>query len=374
MNSYPETCMSTRMLPSANISIAVRTMRLGELVNSGLTQPNATEDSQNDRKTSMEMVPSSARSCRFQNDRAATGPGSAETRFSLVATAASMLDFSRHRQHAGALGFLLDQPPDALLERDECRMVLERQRALSRQLNRDDVLDAGGPRREHDDAVGEEHSLVDLVSHEQRGGLGAREDFQQFHLHEFARLRVERGERLVEQQELRLYRESARDIHALAHAAGELVRIVLGKASESDELDQRARALLALGLGEPALQVEAVGHVLDDRAPWKQAVMLEHHGAVRSGPLDRAAVEQDRAGRDRKETIDRVEEGRFAAARRPHDGDELALEHRKVDVAQDSQRSPGPLVQEVERDATHVQLRSGRRLHRMPVSSPPATA
>src|SRR5262245_16189455 len=314
MNSYPETCMSTRMLPSANISIAVRTMRLGELVNSGLTQPNATEDSQNDRKTSMEMVPSSARSCRFQNDRAATGPGSAETRFSLVATAASMLDFSRHRQHAGALGFLLDQPPDALLERDECRLVLERERALPRQVDRDDVLDAGGPRREHDDAVGEEDRFVDLMGDEQRGGLGAREDLQQFPLQEFARLRVERRERLVEQQELRLDRESARDIDALAHAAGELVRIVLGKAAQPDQIDQRARPLPALGLGEPALQVEAVGPVLDDRAPGKQAVVLEHHGAVRAGPLDRAAVEQDRAGRNWKETVHRVEEGRLAAA------------------------------------------------------------
>src|SRR5262245_1322993 len=138
--------MSTRMLPSANISIAVRTMRLGELVNSGLTQPNATEASQNDRNTSMEMVPSSACSCRFQNDFVTIGPGSAETRFSFVAIAASMLDFSRHRQHAGALGFLLDQPPDALLERDEFRLVLERQRALFRQVDRYDVLDAGGPR------------------------------------------------------------------------------------------------------------------------------------------------------------------------------------------------------------------------------------
>ena len=64
-------------------------------------------------------------------------------------------------------------------------------------------------------------------------------------------LRVKRRERLVEQQELRLDRESARDIDALAHAARELVRIVLGKAAEPDEVDQRARALPALGLGEP---------------------------------------------------------------------------------------------------------------------------
>ena len=57
------------MLPSANISKPVRTMRLGELVNSGLTQPSATAASQNARNTSIEMVPSSAFSCCLQNER-----------------------------------------------------------------------------------------------------------------------------------------------------------------------------------------------------------------------------------------------------------------------------------------------------------------
>jgi hypothetical protein len=65
--------MSYQMLPSANISIAVRTMRLGDEVNSGLTHPNATDASQNARNASMEMVPSSACSRRFQNDFLRTG-------------------------------------------------------------------------------------------------------------------------------------------------------------------------------------------------------------------------------------------------------------------------------------------------------------
>ncbi len=52
--------MSWRMLPSANITTAARTMRLGELVNSGLTHPNSTAISQNARKISIEMLPSSA--------------------------------------------------------------------------------------------------------------------------------------------------------------------------------------------------------------------------------------------------------------------------------------------------------------------------
>ena len=47
----------------------------------------------------------------------------------------------------------------------------------------------------------------------------------QFLLHLAARQRVERGERLVHQQDLRLHRERARDRDALLHAAGQHVRI-----------------------------------------------------------------------------------------------------------------------------------------------------
>ena len=68
------------MLPSANMSMAVRTIRLGELVNSGLTHPKPTEASQNDRNTSIEMVPSRACSCRAQNDLGGPRLGSAGSR------------------------------------------------------------------------------------------------------------------------------------------------------------------------------------------------------------------------------------------------------------------------------------------------------
>src|SRR6185295_14904506 len=133
MNSKPDTCMSTRMLPSANMSMAVRTIRLGELVNSGLTHPKSTEACQNDRNTSMEIVPSSACSCRAQNVLGGVASSSCGGRTAAVAGAGAALrgascarssapdrlrlvidaPCSCHRQHAGLVRFLLDQPPDA---------------------------------------------------------------------------------------------------------------------------------------------------------------------------------------------------------------------------------------------------------------------
>src|SRR5712692_6132493 len=56
------------MLPSANIWTAVEKIRLGEEVNSGLTQPNRTADSQNPRNTTIASVPSHAFSLRRQNE------------------------------------------------------------------------------------------------------------------------------------------------------------------------------------------------------------------------------------------------------------------------------------------------------------------
>ena len=54
---------------------------------------------------------------------------------------------------------------------------------------------------------------------------------------------VERGRRLVHDDQLRLERERHRDDHALAHAAGELVRVRAdAPAVDADELEQLARA------------------------------------------------------------------------------------------------------------------------------------
>ena len=55
---------------------------------------------------------------------------------------------------------------------------------------------------------------------------------------------VERGDRLVEDEEPRLEREPARDIDALALAAGNLVRIAPGEARrlEADAMQQVVRA------------------------------------------------------------------------------------------------------------------------------------
>jgi len=48
---------------------------------------------------------------------------------------------------------------------------------------------------------------------------------------------VERGKRLVEQQDIRIDDERARETHTLAHAAGQLLRICVLEAVEPDHID-----------------------------------------------------------------------------------------------------------------------------------------
>ena len=78
------------------------------------------------------------------------------------------------------------------------------------------------------------------------------------------RLRIERAERLVEQQHVRIHHQRAREPDALAHAAGELARILVLETGEIDCGDRLARARLALA---PSARRQASSRRRRSRAP-----------------------------------------------------------------------------------------------------------
>ena len=94
-----------------------------------------------------------------------------------------------------------------------------------RHVDRDHVADAAGTARQHDDAVGEAGGLLEIVGDVDARALLARPDGQKVLHQELARLRVEGGQGLVEQQHGRPHHQRAGDADALAHAAGELLGI-----------------------------------------------------------------------------------------------------------------------------------------------------
>jgi hypothetical protein len=102
-----------------------------------------------------------------------------------------------------------------------------------------DVLDdAAGPPAHHQHAVGEIDGLADGMGDEQRGAVVLLPHLHQHQVHLVARDGIQRAERLVHQQQVGLVDQGATDGDALAHAAGELARLVMVEAAEADLVEQ----------------------------------------------------------------------------------------------------------------------------------------
>ena len=81
---------------------------------------------------------------------------------------------------------------------------------------------------QHHDAIGQDHCLLNVVRDNEDGArrhLFVEPEFQQFAAQVLRREHVERGERLVHEKHFRFHHQSAREAHALLHAAGKFFGI-----------------------------------------------------------------------------------------------------------------------------------------------------
>ena len=107
--------------------------------------------------------------------------------------------------------------------------------------------DVTGIAAEHDDAIGQQDGLFDVVRHDEDGARGdglLLPQLQQLAAQVLGGEHVERGERFVHEENFRLDHQGAGEADALPHAAGEL----FGKGGlESVETDgvENAEAALA---------------------------------------------------------------------------------------------------------------------------------
>src|SRR5215472_5555196 len=171
------------------------------------------------------------------------------------------------------------------------------------------------------------------MGHEQDRLAASFPDAHELRLHDLAGLRVERGERLVHQQDLRVDGERASEIDALAHAARELARMVVLEALEADELQELHRAP-PFGRPDSARDLAPDDRVGEHCAPRQKIVALEHEAAVAARAAHGASVERHPARAGGFETRDDAQKGGLAAARRADDRNELAALDREVDVLQ----------------------------------------
>src|SRR5438105_356619 len=166
--------------------------------------------------------------------------------------------------------------------------------------------DVGARARLHDapafedgDLVAELQGLVEIVTDEEDGLPDPLLQRQQLVLELAADERVERRERLVHEQDVRIGRERPREPDALLHAAGELAAIALGPLREPDERQLLLDDAPAL-LGRVAPQLEPEADVVAHRPPRQQAELLEHHGdaqAANAAQRRRIAVHPNVDGR-----------------------------------------------------------------------------
>ena len=102
-------------------------------------------------------------------------------------------------------------------------------------------------------------------------------------LHVPADQRVERRERLVEEEHLRVHRQRPGQADALLHAAGELVGVGVLVAGEPDQLDRPPGPASCARPLPIAADLQPVGDVVQDPAVRQQPEVLEDHGELGGG-------------------------------------------------------------------------------------------
>ena len=195
------------------------------------------------------------------------------------------------------------------------------------QIDGDLADDAAGIGREQQDAVAHQHRFLDIVGHQDHAldrQLAFAPQLEEVGAQRFGGEHVERGERLVHQQNVRMHDERAGKADALAHAAGQFARIGGFVAVEADQIDRRQRALADFRLRQ-AERLEAELHVFQHRQPGKQREGLEHHGDARRRRDHRLAEIGDGAGRRLRQAGDQPQQGRLARAGAAEQPDDLAL-------------------------------------------------
>ena len=152
------------------------------------------------------------------------------------------------------------------------------------------------------------------------------------HRNLLARQRIERAERLVHQQHARSVHQRAADRHALPHAAGQFVWLLLLEPFKAGRLEQSARDRLVFGAVHLA-DVDLQHDVGQNVAPVEHDGFLEHDADVGLRPVDALAADRDRSRRIGRKPRDHLQDGGLAAAARTDDGDELRLPDIQIDVA-----------------------------------------
>jgi len=188
-----------------------------------------------------------------------------------------------------------------------------------------------GPQQDH--PIRELQGLFNVVGHEQdRGGCG-RMDLEQEILHPEASQRVQRPERLVQEENPGAAGEGPGQGRPLGHATGYLARPVAGERGQSDQGQELGDMLVTVAARRSRGQTKC--HVAGQRPPRQEPRLLEREGTARVDTGDGVPPDPDLAGRRLIQTGGDVQERRLAAAACSEDRDDLARPDGKREVPED---------------------------------------
>jgi hypothetical protein len=214
--------------------------------------------------------------------------------------------------------------------------------------------------REQQHPICEIDRLLEIVRDQHRRGAGLHEQALQLLAHEQRHLVVERRERLVQEQDLRLDHQRAHDRDQLLLPAGHQVGVEIEVELDAEMGDELLGARAPLGRRH-LHHLERIGDVVECPHPGKQrlAVVLEHVAEL--DLVDGLAIEQDPPGIDRDEPGDHVDERALAAAVGPENRDQLAPRDVEIEIVVDH-RLVEALAQAADGDV-RPRRNGGRRRH-----------
>ena len=202
-----------------------------------------------------------------------------------------------------------------------------------------ELLDAAAV--DHRYAVGERHRLALVVRHVHERDPDLVVDRVELEKHVLAQLEVERGERLVQEQDLRAVDEGPRYRDTLLLAARKLVRILPRMLAHLYHVEYGVDLLLDLLLRK-LREPERERDVVPDRHRREEGVVLKHRvdaALVRRKVGDVPAFEVDAPGIGLFKAAEHPEERRLAAAGRTEKREKLPLFDGKRDVVDRCQRA-----------------------------------
>ena len=187
------------------------------------------------------------------------------------------------------------------------------------------------PRDQHAHAIGQDHGLLVVVGHEDRGDALLAEDAAEIADQGFARRLVERREGLVQQEELRLDHEGAGERRALRLPARQRARPAPGQLRDREAREpardaRRRSASRATPRKRRPMATLSKTVVSARSGSWKTLAMRRLTASAALGD-DRLALEAHRPRGGRLERADDAEEARLARAVGPDDREHFALRH-----------------------------------------------